>query len=136
MTTRTVSIVFLFGAAMVVAAVALGLAVALGARVAWGTGAWLVPVTLFASFVTVFFIGREYVLPPTAARPARKALVVLSAWMLCTLAAATAITWAIEPMTAAVGRGSGALAILFLCLLASAAVLDRLVARTRWRPLP
>ena len=131
MTTRIVSIVFLFVAAMLTAGLSMALALAIGARAELSLESWLLPLVLFASFVSIFFLGRAAVLPvPIAASPARS-LGALSVWMAVTLVVAIGITWAVRPVLLSMGFGSGALYILLVCLLLSTSVLARVVERTR-----
>ena len=128
MSARMVSIVFLFAAAIAVSAVVLALALAFGVRVDLSPGSWIAPGVMFVSFVCVFFLARDAVLPRAMASPAIKALIVLSAWMGATLLAAAALTWLTRPIMTRLTGGSSTLLILLLCLLASAVILDRLGA--------
>jgi hypothetical protein len=125
MTPRTISIVFLFVAAVAASGLALALAAALGARLDWTMQSWMVQVVMFLSFVGVFFFGRSAVLPLRLARSATRSLLTLSLWMAATLTAGSALTWVASPIMRRVGVGSGALPILLVCLLGSVAILDR-----------
>ena len=136
MTTRTVSVVFLFVAAMLTAGLSMALALAIGARAEWSLESWLLPLVLFVSFVTIFFLGRAAVLPAQVADSPAKSLGILSAWMAATLLVSIAITWAIGPFLQSIGVGSGALYVLFACLLLSTGVLDRVLERRRRRIAP
>ena len=131
MSPRMVSIVFLFASAIAVSGLTLALALALGARVDLTFGSWITPGVLFVSFVCVFFLARDAVLPRSLASPPLKALIVLSAWMGSTLLATAALTWATRPIMTRLTGGSSTLLMLFVCLLASMLVLDRLSAANR-----
>ncbi len=133
MTNRTVSIVFLFFAAVATSGLGLALALFLAVRAGASPGPWLMPAITFVSFVGVFFLAREAVLPPAFAAPPGRALLALSAWMGITLVVAGALTWAVRPLTAALGVAHGTLLIVLACVLGAVMVLDRVAARQTTR---
>lgn len=133
MTNRTVSIVFLFVAAVATAGLGLALALSLAARAGASPGPWLVSAVTFLSFVGVFFLAREAVLPSAYAVPAWKALLALSVWMGSTLVVAAGLTWAVRPVMVAFGLEHGSLVILLGCVLTSVTILDHFASRRRGR---
>jgi hypothetical protein len=131
MTHRTVAIVFLFFAALATTGLGLAVVVSLATRFGGTPGPWLVPLLMFLSYVGIFFLAREIVLPPVFAASAARSVVALSVWMGVTLLAAATVTWALGPLLAARGWGRPTVLILLGCTFVSATLLDRLAAKFR-----
>jgi hypothetical protein len=125
LTARTVSIIFLFVGAVAASGLALALTLAAGERANVPLQSWVVPVVMFVCFVFVFFLGRTAVLPPHVAASPQASLGMLSAWMAATIGAAWLINWAVRPLLGPFGYDYSGVVILFVCLLASIAMLDR-----------
>ena len=129
MTTRTVSVVLLFFAALMTSAVALALLITLGQTAGVSIGRWTVPILLLITFGAIFFAGRQWLLPPAIAEPPLRAIGAIGAWVAVSMVIAAAITWAIRPAIEAVGFGPGAILVWLGCVLACAAVLSRFAHR-------
>ena len=136
MTTRSVSIVLLFFAALAATGLCLALMLSLAPTIGIAPGRWMLPVAALVAFTAVFFLGRDVVLPAPYARSALKALGVLTIWMAATIFMWQTVMWVLRPIMGAIGVSSGQLFVLLGCLLVSVRMLERIGARKTGRLLP
>ena len=127
MTNRTASLLMLFVAALVATGLLLAIAVnALdGSRTA---GPWLAPTIAVLSQVTMFYLGRRFILPPAVAQSGVRSAVTVAGMVIVTLGLAVAVVWLLQ-------RASGrAVAAPTFTLLLWFALLWVAVRRQNWHP--
>jgi hypothetical protein len=127
---RVFATALLFGLAMVATGVGLALLVGTTALFGRSLGPWVAPIVTFVSLVGVFFLGRSAVLPGSVVRPGR-ALLVLAVWLGLAMATTAAVAWILPALLVAAGARLSSGIILFMVLVASLSVLDRLAIRDR-----
>jgi hypothetical protein len=136
MTNRTVSLLLLFVIGFLISGVVSALAISLAARAELPTRIWIVPLILFVTYVTVFFSGRQYILPHEIASSSVRALLVIAGWIGTTMLLVGAAVWAIRGTPLGVFLSAGTMTLAwFLLLLGSGVALANRAAR-RDRALP
>ncbi len=128
MTNRTSSLLFLFVAALLTTGVVSALAVPALSRLGVPTAPWMWSAIALLCYVGVFFAGRAHVLPEPLARPAVKALIVVTAWIVLTMTATAGVVAALRLVGIAPdGMAPGIVLIWFGCLVLSTVLLHRIV---------
>ena len=133
MTNRTASLFLLFA----IATIATGVVVALGVTVAtrFGiSGPWLLPVLANASYVAVFFFGRQYILPEPIAHSRLYSLLTLTGMMALTSVVAGSIVWLLAAVFHTPLRGAiPMMAVYFVVIFVAIGAMHRALRRTATR---
>lgn len=124
MTIRALSLLLLFVTAFVFSSTLSAVGVSAASFFGWSTRVWVVPLLLFVCNLTLFFLGRRFILPDHLVSPSGRALLLLAAWIGLTMLITGGVVWAIRdtPLGAFLSGGRIMLAW-FLLLLGSGTLL-------------
>lgn len=126
MTIRALSLLLLFVAAFVFSGTLSAAGVSAANYFGWRASTWLVPLLLFVCNVTLFFLGRRFILPEHLVSSSGRALLLIGAWIGLTMVITGGAVWAVRDTPLGVFLSGGRIMLAwFLLLLGSGALLAR-----------